>query len=89
MHYDSDKGHVVLQGTRGMYYVMEFMPCDIPHGGIPHGGIVCDITLVQNFFFDITSVLSKATPTLPKPHAMCHHCSCQAHKKPRLVSGPC
>ncbi len=27
---------------------------------IPHSGIVCDITPLQNFFFDITPVLSKA-----------------------------
>ncbi len=36
-------------------YVSLWNQCDIPHSGI-----VCDITLLQNFFFDITHVLSEA-----------------------------
>ncbi len=64
-------------------YVSLWNQCDIPYSCI-----VCDITPLQNFFFDITPVLSKTMPPLPKPHVMCHHCSCQAHKKAKVGTWP-
>ncbi len=49
------------------YAMLKCVHCEI--NMISHSGIVCDITPLQNFFFDITPVLSKATPPTKN---LCH-----------------